>query len=266
MREYGKLYSGFWTSSDTQSMSDDGKLLAAYLLTCHHSTIIGCFRLPDGYVSDDLGWSLERVAEGFVELFDKGFATRDNSSKWVVIHKYVKWNQPENPNQLKAATKAFNQVPNDCGVKPVLARSLADFCNGFDAEILKPFLNPSATVAKPVVVAVAVAVEKSIVASKAADTCPHEAIIDLYHQHLPTLPQVKVWTDSRRRLLKARWSEDSKRQNLEWWEGLFKYIATLPFMLGENDRGWQADIDHILTLKSFVKIIEGSRERVRKAA
>ena len=154
MRDYGKLYSGFWTSRDVQSMSDDGKILAAYLLTCDHSTIIGCYRLPDGYVSDDLNWSVERVSKGFDELFEKGFATRNLSSKWVVIHKYIKWNQPENPNQVKAAIKAFNQVPDECGVKPALARSLKEFCTTFNAEILEPFLNPSETVAKPVVVTV----------------------------------------------------------------------------------------------------------------
>lgn len=156
MRDYGKLYSGFWTSADMQSMSDDGKMLAAYLLTCHHSTIIGCFRLPDGYVADDLGWCAERVAKGFVELLSKGFATRNEQSKWVVIHKYIKWNQPENPNQVKAAVKAFNQVPDECGVKAVLARSLSDFCVGFNAEILEPFLNPSETLSKPVTVTVTV--------------------------------------------------------------------------------------------------------------
>lgn len=161
MRDYGKLFSGFWTSPDIQSMTDDGKILAAYVLTCHHANIIGCFRLPDGYVADDLGWCFERVSKGFDELFAKGFATRDNQSKWVVVHKYLKWNQPENPNQVKAAIKAFDTIPESSGVKPLLARSIAEFCDEFNYEILKPFLNPSETVAKPVTVTVTgVAIEK----------------------------------------------------------------------------------------------------------
>ena len=154
MRDFGKLFSGFWTSSDVQGMTDDAKLLAAFLLTSHHSNIIGCFRLPDGYISDDLGWDSERVTKGFRELFEKGFATRNEQSKWVVIHKYMKWNPPENPNQLKAVTKAFNNTPSDSGVKQELARSLAEFCQGFPEDVLKPFLNPFETVSKPVVVTV----------------------------------------------------------------------------------------------------------------
>ena len=61
MRDYGKVQSSFWTSADTCKLSDDGKLLSLYLLTGPHSNILGCFRLPIGYVSDDLGWGFERV-------------------------------------------------------------------------------------------------------------------------------------------------------------------------------------------------------------
>ena len=55
MRDYGKVFSTFWTSDSTRGMSDDAKVLALYLLTGPHSNIIGCFRLPDGYVSEDEG-------------------------------------------------------------------------------------------------------------------------------------------------------------------------------------------------------------------
>jgi hypothetical protein len=47
MRDYGKVYSTFWSSDTTSPLSDDGKLLALYLMTCGHSTIAGVFRLPD---------------------------------------------------------------------------------------------------------------------------------------------------------------------------------------------------------------------------
>ena len=83
MRDYGKVYSTFWSSSTTGGMSDDAKLLALYLMTCHHSTIAGVFRLPDGYISEDLGWVPERVSKGFAELLAKGFANRCETTKWV---------------------------------------------------------------------------------------------------------------------------------------------------------------------------------------
>ena len=54
MRDYGRVYSTFWSSETTGTMSDDGKLLSVYLMTCSHATIAGVFRLPDGYVAEDL--------------------------------------------------------------------------------------------------------------------------------------------------------------------------------------------------------------------
>ena len=95
-------------------MSDDGKLLALYLMTCSHNTIAGVFRLPDGYIAEDMGWDSKRVSEGFVELFRNGFAERCPDTKWVWIVKHLEWNPPENPNQWKATVKVFKTVPNDC--------------------------------------------------------------------------------------------------------------------------------------------------------
>lgn len=117
MRDYGKVYSTFWSSDTTGRMSDDGKLLALYLMTCSHSTIAGVFRLPDGYASEDLHWSGERVTQGFRELFQKGFANRCETTKWVWVKKHLEWNKPENPNQCKAAAKVARSVPDQCDWK-----------------------------------------------------------------------------------------------------------------------------------------------------
>lgn len=104
--------------------------------------------------------------------------------------------------------------------------------------------------------------EKALVASDAGrPDCPHEKIVALYHEHLPVLPSVKTWNEGRRKLLATRWREDEKRQNLEFWERFFKYVAKIPFLLGENDRGWQADLEWMLNIKKFTKIIEGGYER-----
>ena len=68
MRDYGKVFSSFWTSSNIRALSEDGRALAIYVLTSPHGTISGAFRLPDGYESEDLQWSSERVKKGFEEL------------------------------------------------------------------------------------------------------------------------------------------------------------------------------------------------------
>lgn len=89
--------------------------------------------------------------------------------------------------------------------------------------------------------------------------CPHEEIIKLYAEHLPMLTQVKVWSDARMKLLKARWREDTKRQSIDWWSRMFRYIATSDFLTGKTT-DWQADIEWILNAKNFIKILEGKYE------
>lgn len=144
MRDYGKVYSTFWSSATTAKMSEDGKLLALYLMTCSHSTIAGVFRVPDGYVCEDLGWTLERVQQGFAELSAKGFANRCETTKWAWVCKHLEWNKPENPNQRKAAAKIAVSVPDECAWKRDFMRACAEVL----AIELPANPNPPGTVGK----------------------------------------------------------------------------------------------------------------------
>jgi len=145
MRDYGKVHSSFWSSPTTGTLSDDGKVLALYLMTCSHSTIAGVFRLPDGYVSEDLGWTSARVSKGFAELFHKGFSNRCETTKWVWIRKHLDWNPPENPNQRKSAAKIAGMIPGECAWKSDFMRVRGEYL-GIEIE---PESNPSGTVAEP---------------------------------------------------------------------------------------------------------------------
>lgn len=90
---------------------------------------------------------------------------------------------------------------------------------------------------------------------------PHKAIIALWHEILPELQGIKVWNTTRKTLLKARWSEEPERQNLDWWKKFFEYIRTCPHLMGKNDRSWQATLPWILKADNFAKVIEGNYEK-----
>lgn len=150
MREYGKVYTAFWTSEDVTAMTEDERTLALYLLTCPHGNMVGCFRLPEAYASDDLKWSAERVSKGFSGLVSKGYIYRCERSNWVVILRYLKWNQFENPNVGKAAGKLFESLSAPLMAKAALAAALREFSPVFPVAILdkfeaenEPFRNPS---------------------------------------------------------------------------------------------------------------------------
>lgn len=91
--------------------------------------------------------------------------------------------------------------------------------------------------------------------------CPHKEIIALYHEILPACPSIRDWTPSRATALRTRWSEKTKHQNLEYWRGLFEYIASIPFLIGQktgrDGRVFFASLDWIVKAENFAKIREG---------
>lgn len=91
--------------------------------------------------------------------------------------------------------------------------------------------------------------------------CPHQEIIALYHEMLPMCPQVRDWTPARATLLRARWNEDKKRQNLDYWKRFFEYVSTCDFLVGKSgNRPFLADLPWILKAENFAKIREGRYE------
>ncbi len=111
MREYGQIQCSFWEQASEDGWSSDAMLLAAYLLTGPKSNGIGCYRLTDGTVTDDLNWERERVTETLSELFRKGFANRYGTV--VFIPKFLRWNPISNGNVAKAREQEFEAIPSD---------------------------------------------------------------------------------------------------------------------------------------------------------
>lgn len=111
MRNYGSVHTRFWSNPEILKLSDQAKLLGLYLLTGPHTNMLGCFRLPLGYICEDLKWGCETVSQRLAELQAISFATYDLAQGWVFIHRFLEWNSIENPNQGKSIRRLFEQVP-----------------------------------------------------------------------------------------------------------------------------------------------------------
>jgi hypothetical protein len=162
MRDYGKVYTAFWQSDDMREMSEDGRMLALYLMTCPHGNMLGCFRLSDAYAAEDMQWSSERVVKGFAELIEKGFAYRCGKTFWVFIRHFLKWNPFENPNVATKAFKLLETLRMPSMQKGLVINALREFGKHFDHAKLdvltagiEPFDNPFNTISKTIAVAIA---------------------------------------------------------------------------------------------------------------
>ena len=148
-RSYGRVQSCFWSSDDIRHLSDHAKLIALYLLTGPHTTLLGCFRLPDGYAAEDLGDTAEKLGTGLGELNRSGFCDRDDVSKFVLVHRFLRWNKIENPNQAKAAKRLFGDVPDRSPLKLELAQAIWEHCPQYAPQIVGPRKTLSERFGKP---------------------------------------------------------------------------------------------------------------------
>jgi uncharacterized protein YdaU (DUF1376 family) len=102
--------------------------------------------------------------------------------------------------------------------------------------------------------------------------CQHKEVIELYHQHLPTLRKVEVWNAARQGYLRQRWREVAAELAAEnktiggadvlgWWADFFQHIGKSKFLTGKvnsrDGRAFVADLEWILRPSNFAKIIEG---------
>lgn len=108
--------------------------------------------------------------------------------------------------------------------------------------------------------------------------CPYEAIVEAYHELLPTLPRVrlrdgKAWT-ARQKAMRSVWgwvlssrkSDGTRRaetaeQALEWLRGYFARASENDFLMGRSGRtgehaNWRCDLDFLLTDKGMKHVIE----------
>lgn len=89
-----------------------------------------------------------------------------------------------------------------------------------------------------------------------ADPLPISEAFDRWNElaSRKRLPVAVALTDLRRKQIKARLAE----AGLAGWSEALAAVEASPHCLGENDRGWRADIDFVCQPKSFNKLREGS--------
>ena len=105
---------------------------------------------------------------------------------------------------------------------------------------------------------------------KAKPTVPVQQVLQTYNDVLGNrLPKAQMLNDKRKRVIAQRWREMLNSQDpsgkvrftdtasgLAWFGKFFAKVALNPHWMGENDRGWRADLDWILKPDNFVKILE----------
>lgn len=113
---------------------------------------------------------------------------------------------------------------------------------------------------------------------KSADripACPHLEIINLFGEHLQTLPQPKpeLWDGARAKNLSARWKwvltakkrsgaryATDKAEAMDFMSRFFAYVAKSDFLTGRDGRWSGCDLAWLMKAENFAKVLQGNYE------
>lgn len=141
---YGKIKDTFWTDAKVVTWPDDAKLLALYFLSGPHRNMLGCVRVPDGYILTDFNWTKPKLDEALRCLAKTGFIVRD-AVGWTMIVNQLRHDPPLNVNHGKALIRLATEIPRTSSVLhtllPTLAAALKPIGMGIEA-LSKPIATP----------------------------------------------------------------------------------------------------------------------------
>lgn len=106
MRDYGKVSPQFWTGKTGKSLRGhaEAQIVALYLMTSPHSTMIGVFHLPKLYLAHETGLGMEAVEAGLARCIAAGFCAYDEDTETVFVVEMAAHQVGETlkPNDLRA--------------------------------------------------------------------------------------------------------------------------------------------------------------------
>lgn len=130
MAKYRKVDPRIWNDAKFMGLSDSGKLALFFVLTHPNMTAVGAMRHTIPGMAAELGWSSEAFREAFREGCAKGIVKHDERASFVWLPNFIKYNQPESPNVVKAWFSALDLLP-ECEMRNELIQHVKDFLKGF---------------------------------------------------------------------------------------------------------------------------------------
>jgi hypothetical protein len=105
--------------------------------------------------------------------------------------------------------------------------------------------------------------KKEEVESFGNDPSPsQDPIFTIYNEQRGQLPEAKGMNATRRRKSELLWKQ---KPDTKYWEDTVRVMASTPFILGENPRGWRGSFDWLLQPDVHLKINEGKYKNAKEA-
>lgn len=280
MRDYGIVSPQFWVGKTGRTLRGDvhAQLLAVYLMTSPHANMIGVYYCPVDYMAKETGIPIEGASKALQRLVEEGFCTYDHEIEWVFVHKFAEHQigvalKPGDKRAKGVANELFKVPACQCKTE-FFRRYAAPYGISNQDAAPSPFEAPS----KPGSETEAETEAEIYSSSAKLPTCPTQSVIDLYHEVLPEMPQVRMTTRSRDKAIGHFWKFvlTSKKQTGEpraktheqasaWIRSYFEMARHNDFLMGRVPRAgthanWKCDLDFLLSERGMKQVIEKTEE------
>lgn len=125
MARYRKVDPRIWNDAKFRGLSDNAKLVFFMLLTHPSMTALGAMRATVAGLAAEMGWSAEAFGEAFRDVIAKGMAEHDPKACFVGLPNFIRYNEPESPNVVKAWVGSLDLLPECEQRSRTIARAVA---------------------------------------------------------------------------------------------------------------------------------------------
>jgi hypothetical protein len=230
------IYTVLWDDTDFRDLDSNTKLVFLYLRTSPDSNMPCIYRIYVEAIMKHTGLSEAIIRDSISVLCKTNWIEYEDNIVWV--KKGLQFDPTislNNIHHVKSIQMAIRSLPQK--------------------DIVQSFLS---------FYKITMEESGSAAPTKAAVKEDVERIMNLWNVICgKVLPKVIECTDRRRQLINVRLDE---RPDFKFWEELFKRVATTPFLLGDNNRGWKTTFDWVLNPNNLVKIMEGNWPTTQQGA
>lgn len=113
MRDYSKISPQFWvgrTGREIRELGIESRMIAIYLLSCPHSTMLGVYYLPIEYIVHDTKINKDGVVSALQKLISIGFCSYDDQAEYIWVHEMAKHQICEYLHERDKRVKAVNDI------------------------------------------------------------------------------------------------------------------------------------------------------------
>jgi hypothetical protein len=276
MRQYARIEPKAWqgdTFERLRAYGPEALLLAMYLMTSPHSNMMGLYKLPLMYVSEETGLDIDTLVTAFQACKDAGFCDFDSASKFVWVYEMARYQigvkLQASDKQCIGVQREYDGLTNN----PFLGAFFDRYAEAFHLSSRREYGDPrqgsligasdGASQAPPEPPSKQRERERKGERERTKPTassagklppCPYDLVIAAYHDVLcaegtPELPKVRLVTASRKKAIQKVWewtftsrkTDNSPRatsaeEALAWFRTYFERALRNDFLMGRGKR------------------------------